>query len=225
MSSTAKRPRVLFVFYSYTGQTRAVVDAMTQVLRGRGCDVSEAVIEFTDPRYTERFAHFPLRHAYMDILGMLPAQVRRATGAIRIPDGARERGYDLVCVGSPTWWLTTSMPIRSFLKSDAADALLGGTRFAAFVSCRRYWRGNLESMRKLGSERGGAYVGGIHFAAAGGQVRSLLSLVSYLATGENRERYLGVSIPRAGMTPDYGQRAREFADGLADALDPSGSPG
>jgi hypothetical protein len=30
-----------------------------------------------------------------------------------------------------------------------------------------------------------------------GQVRSLLSLLSYFGKGENRERYLGVKIPRA----------------------------
>jgi hypothetical protein len=36
-----------------------------------------------------------------------------------------------VCVGSPTWWLKTSVPIRAFLKSDAAGVLLHRKRFAA----------------------------------------------------------------------------------------------
>jgi hypothetical protein len=83
------------------------------VLRGRGCDVRLAGIELTDSRWSERFTRFPLRHAYLDIVGMMPAQVRGATGEIRIPEEAKGGDYDLVVIGSPTWWLKTSVPIRS----------------------------------------------------------------------------------------------------------------
>jgi len=117
---TVTRPQVLLLYYTYTQQTLMVIEAMAGVLRERGCEVRQARIEFTDPRYADRFSRFPLRHALLDILGMLPAQLRRATGEIRIPEEAREGEYDLVCIGSPTWWLTTCMPIRSFMKSDAA---------------------------------------------------------------------------------------------------------
>jgi hypothetical protein len=94
------------------------------------------------------FSRFPLRHAYLDIFGMLPAELRRATGQIRIPDEAQEGNYDLVCIGSPTWWLTTCMPIRSFMKSETAGRLLDRKRFATFVVCRRYWRNNLKTVKK-----------------------------------------------------------------------------
>ena len=40
------RPRVLFVYYTYTQQTRKVVDAMAKAFRERGCDVHEAPIDF-----------------------------------------------------------------------------------------------------------------------------------------------------------------------------------
>ncbi|HKM69271.1 MAG TPA: hypothetical protein VJX94_04190 [Stellaceae bacterium] len=214
----ATRPRVLLVYYTYTQQTFRVVEAIAEVLRERGCEVRQARIEFTDPRYSDRFSPFPLRHAYLDIFGMLPAQLRRASGQIRVPDEAREGEYDLVCIGSPTWWLTTCMPVRSFMKSDLAGRLLDRKRFAAFVVCRRYWRNNLKTVRKLGTKQGGEYLDGIHFTFAGGQVRSLLSLLSYLGKGENRARYLGVTIPPAGLKPDYLGQARAFANELADRL-------
>jgi len=175
---TATKPRVLLVYYTYTQQSLKVADAMAEVFRERGCDVHQAAIELTDKRYAERFSRFPLRHAYLDIFGMLPAQLRGATGEIRIPDEAREAEYDLVCIGSPTWWLKTSVPIRSFLQSEEAGRLLDGKQFAAFVVCRRYWSINLRAVRKLGTRQGGEYVDGIHFSFAGGQVRSLLSLLS-----------------------------------------------
>ena len=138
---------------------------------------------------------FPLKHRYLDILRMLPAQLRRATGQIQIPPQAASGDYDLVVIGSPTWWLTTCMPIRSYLKSPEAARFLKGRSMAGFVVCRRYWKNNLHTVQKLAEQNGATCVGTTHFAYLGGQVRSLLSLISYLGTGENRERYFGDQDP------------------------------
>src|SRR3954470_854550 len=96
----AQKPRGLLVYYSYTQQSRKVAEAMAEELREHGCDVDQAAIEFTDQRFAERFTRFPLRHAYLDIFGMLPAQLRGATGEIRLPVQGTEGEYDLVCIGS-----------------------------------------------------------------------------------------------------------------------------
>jgi len=221
----ATGPRVLFVYFTYTQQSLKVAEAMADVMRERGCDVRLARIELTDSRWSERFTRFPLRHPYGDILGMMPAQVRGATGEIQIPEDARDGDYDLVVVGSPTWWIKTSVPIRSYLKSDAAGRILNKTHFAAFVVCRRYWGFNLRGVKKLGTERGGEYVDGIHFSFAGGQIPSLLSLISYFGKGENRERYLGVKIPPTNLQASYLEQAQAFAAGLADGLVSNGRGG
>jgi menaquinone-dependent protoporphyrinogen IX oxidase len=212
------KPQVLVVYYTYTQQSLAIAEAMADSFRARGCEVRLAGIEFTDKRYSERFTRFPLRHAYLDIFGMMPAQLRGATGEIRVPKEAQQGDYDLVCIGSPTWWLKTSVPIRSFLKSDAAARVLGGKRFAAYVVCRRYWSINLKAVKKLGTKQGGEWIDGTHFSFAGGQVRSLLALLSYFGKGENRERYLGIKIPPTNLKPGYGEQARAFASELADGL-------
>jgi hypothetical protein len=197
---------------------------MAQVLRERGCEVSQASIGFTDRRWAERFTRLPLRHAVLDVVGMLPAQMRGATGEIEIPDEAREGDYDLICIGSPTWFFRQSVPIRSFLESVEAARLLDGKRFTAFVVCRRYWRTNLKSVRKVGTRLGGEYVDGIHFKFAGGQIRSFMSLISYFGAGENRERYLGVKIPPSLLKPDFEEEAQAFANQLADGLTGAGEP-
>jgi len=213
------RPRVLFVYYSHTQQAQRVCDAMAEVLRGRGCDVSLAEIEFTDPRYLDTFSRFPFRHAVFDILPLLWPQLRRKTGQIRIPEEAQQGDYDLVCFGSPTWFFTTNMPLRSYLKSAEAGKVLAGKRFAAYVVCRRYWSINLKEVRKLGTAQGGAYADGTRFQFAGGQIRSLLSLISYFGQGEMRERYLGVKIPPTNLKPDFLGQAQVFANRLADGLE------
>ncbi len=214
-------PRALLVYYTHTQQAQRVCDAMAEVLRERGCDVSQAQIEFTDPRYLDKFSRFPFRHAVFDILPLLWPQLRRKTGQIRIPDTAREGDYDLVCLGSPTWFFTTNMPLRSYLKSDEAAKVLAGKPFAAYVVCRRYWSVNLKEVRKLGTAQGGEYVDGTRFTFAGGQIRSLLSLLSYFGKGEMRERSFGIKIPPTNLKPDFGDQAQEFANKLADSLEPS----
>jgi menaquinone-dependent protoporphyrinogen IX oxidase len=213
-----RRPRVLLLYYSYTGQSRKVLEAAGEVFRDRGCEVHQAEIEFTDRRFAQRFSRFPMRRVWPDMLSVLPAQIRRASGEIRIPDAVRDADYDLVCIGSPTWWRTASMPMRSFLISAEARNLLGGKPFAVFVVCRRYWRENLTAVRKLAEKRGGRYVDGVHFAYPGDQLRSMLSLTSYLGTGEYRDRYLGVSIPATNVQPEQLEHTRNFASSLVDRL-------
>jgi hypothetical protein len=214
----ATKPKVLFVYFTYTQQAAKVVEAMAEVFAQRGCEVIRAPIEFTDKRYNERFTRFPLKRLFIDLFGMLPAQLRRATGEFRVPDEATQGGYDLVVIGSPTWWLTTSMPVRSYLKSDSAAATLKDTRFTGFVVCRRYWGNNLKTVRKLGTKDGGRYLEGVHYKYQGGQVRSLLSLFGYLSTGENLPKYHGVSIPPTNLQPPQLKDAARFAGGLADQL-------
>lgn len=220
-------PQVLLLYYTYTGQSLKVLEAAGEVFRNRGCEVHKAQIEFTDPRYAERFSRFPMRSVWPDFLGMLPAQTRRATGDIRTPDEVRSGDYDLICIGSPTWWRTVNMPMRSFLKSHEARNVLDGKPFAVFVVCRRYWRENLKAVRKLAEKKGGRFVGSIHFEYPGGQLRSMLSLTSYLGSGEYRDRYLGMRIPTTNISAEQVEESRRFAAKLADRFfgKPAQTPG
>ena len=121
-----KPPRVLLLYYSYSGQSRKVLDAFAEVFGARGYEVSFAAIEFTDAEYSAPFSRFPLERVWPDMLSVLKAQSRGETGGIGIPEAVTDGEYDLICIGSPTWWKTVSMPMRTFLKSDEARKLLSG---------------------------------------------------------------------------------------------------
>jgi menaquinone-dependent protoporphyrinogen IX oxidase len=221
MTSTGrgeKPPRVLLLYYSYTGQSLKVLEAAGEVFAERGYEVHKAPLEFTDPRYAERFSRFPMRRVWPDMLSVLPAQRRGATGEIRTPDTVRDGDYDLICIGSPTWWQTVSMPMRSFLKSDEAQKLFSGTPFAVFVVCRQYWQENLTAVRELAEQQGGRYVDEVHFTYPGDPLRSMLSLTSYLGSGQYREKYLGVRIPSTNVQPEQLEQTRTFAGALADRV-------
>ena len=113
-SGQARKPSVLFVYFTYTNQTSKVLDVVAEELTARGCEVTKALPKFTDPRYDARFQTFPMPHPFREVLGMIPAELSRKPGKIGIPDAVTKKKYDLVVFGSPTWWLSTNVPIRSF---------------------------------------------------------------------------------------------------------------
>ena len=61
-----RKSSILFVYFTYTKQTLKVVEAMSEVLQRRGCDVHRAAIEFEDPRYAKRFETFPMLPALIE---------------------------------------------------------------------------------------------------------------------------------------------------------------
>ena len=215
----SRRPRVLLLYYSYTGQSQKVLEAAGEVFEGRGAEVVKAAIEFTDPRYSEPFSRFPMHRVWPEMLSVLKAQQRDDIGQIRVPDAVRDAGgYDLICIGSPTWWKNASMPLRSFLVSDDARRLLDGKPFAVFTVCRQFWLENLTAVRDLAGAAGGKFVDEIHFTYPGDSFRAMLSLTSYLGSGQYRDKYLGLRIPPTNVQPEQLEQARQFAAGLADRL-------
>src|SRR3954453_12354388 len=60
--------------------------------------------------------------------------------------------------------------------------------------------------------------GRVPLTVPGGQVRSMLSLISYLGSGECRDRYLGVKTAPTNVRDEQLDQARTFANGLADKV-------
>jgi len=214
MDDEAKKS-ALFAYFSYTNQTKKVLDVMAEEMQRNNYDVTFASIELTDPRYEKRFESFPLKKPYREMFGMIPAELRDRPVQIAIPDAVTDREYDLVVVGAPTWWLSTDVAMRTFMESNHAEKVLKDKPFATVICCRRYWKHNFKTLQRKGKARGGVFVDGIHFRYQGGQVHSLLSLLSYLGKGEYRDRYLGVKIPPTNIQDYHLKEARTFANRLA----------
>jgi len=217
--SAESKPTVLIVYHSYTKQTGRVAAALAKQLEARGCEVSKAMIELTDERYGSKlFSQFPVKHPVAQISTMLVAQLRHKTGEIRIPAEAQMGDYDLVLIASPTWWIQTSMPIRSYLESPAARVILDGKPFATVSVSRRYFGFNLRQQQRLAEQNGGRFADKAHFVSAGGQVKSMLSWLGYMSHGEPKQRSLGLKLPPPNLRSDFEEQASTFADGLLDRV-------
>ena len=213
MDST--KPRVLLLYYSYTHQTRRVAEAMGEVFQNRGCDVAFLPIDFVDDRYP---LNFPLRPFWPRILRFVPLQLFGGSAKIEYEESALGQEYDLICIGSPTWWFYPALPLATFLKSEAAAELLGERPFAVFTVCRKFWGANYRSVKKWAGKAGGKFVDSAAFVFQGNQVQSMFSFLSYLQSGENRERYLGCKIYPFGVTEEGIAKAKSFAETLTEQL-------
>ena len=214
--TVAAKPKVLIVYFTLTKQSGRIADAMEQALEARGCDVVKAGIEFTDERWLPKLSEFPMKHPFPNIASILFAQLRHKTGEIRVPPEAAGGDYDLVVLASPTWWFQTSMPIRSYLESPDAKAVLDGKPFACASISRRYYSINLRQQKKLGEKDGGRFIDKTHFVVAGGQVKSMLSWLGYMKHGEPQARVMGLKMPPPNLQPDFDTQARSFVDGVVD---------
>ena len=207
--------QVLILYYSFTNQTRRVGEGMAAAFRERGCDVALCEIELVDERYP---MNLPLRPFWRRMLKMIPVQLLGKTGQVRVDEQALAQNYDLICIGSPTWWFYPALPVGSMLKSESAPPLFDARRFAVFTVCRAFWGANLRSVKRLATKAGGRFVDSAAFVFQGNQVRSMLSFINYLQNGENRDRFWGYRIYPFGV-PDEGiERAKSFANRLADGL-------
>lgn len=209
------RRRVLLLYYSYTHQTRRVADAMAEVFQAADCEVDQLAIEFVDARYQ---LGFPLRPFWRRLLKFVLPQLCGGTGSIQYDEALLEKEYDLVCIGSPTWWFYPAMPITTFLKSDAAAQVLDGRPFAVFSVCRAFWGANYRTVKRLAKRAGGVFQDSAAFVFQGNQVKSMLSFMSYLQNGEDRERYMGCRIYAFGVTAEGIEKAKSFAGALVEQV-------
>lgn len=98
------RPKILVVFYSRSGNTRRIAQALAETLRS---DLEE----ITEPKSRTGFLGY-MRSA-MEALQKRPAAI-----AAKQRDVA---AYDLVIVGTPVWGSSLSSPVRAYLMATAAQ--------------------------------------------------------------------------------------------------------
>jgi flavodoxin len=93
------RAKVLLVFYSRSGHTRAIAQALGDCI---SCDVEE-IVDKTDRRGWRGYLRSGFEAAFHRSARLSPIRVDLAD-------------YDLVIVGSPVWNASVSGPVRTFFE-------------------------------------------------------------------------------------------------------------
>jgi len=125
--------------------------------------------------------------------------------------------FDLVILAYQVWFLSPSLPVTGFLKSDAAKKLLRDTPVVTVIACRNMWLMAQEQVKALLVARGARLVGNVALVDEAGTMGSFLATPLWVLTGNKGPR-LGGLIPRAGVKPEEIARSRRFGDRMREVL-------
>jgi hypothetical protein len=127
------------------------------------------------------------------------------------------RRFDLVILAYQVWFLSPSLPVTGFLKSDAARALLRDTPVVTVIACRDMWLMAQEQVKALLTACGARLVGNVALVDEAGTAGSFLATPLWVLTGNRGPRLFGL-IPRAGVKPEQIAASSRFGDRIKEVL-------
>ncbi len=189
--------RVVVYYYSFTDQCRLVAEHIRAAFPA-GYEVTLARIIPDDPNWQ---LAVPLKPFWRRFLGTIwPTRTQAVIPFHLQLDRELDGDADLVVVGGPTWWSSPSVPMNSFLHSDDARRRLAGKTIALFAGCRGVYKPNLARMTSLVAAVGGRVVASEFFTFTGTLVSTFLSFFSYVMSGLQRQRWLGLRVTPYGFS-------------------------
>jgi hypothetical protein len=202
--------RALVVFYSQTGQLKAIVDS---VLAPLGEDFELAIEELKPvPPYP-----FPWRG--MTFFQVFPESVQEIPCALGPFKFNPVQDYDLVILAYQVWYLSPSIPFTAFLQSAEAEKALKGKPVVTILGVRNMWVMAQERVKELVRGLGGTLVGNIVLVDPNPNLVSVLTIGRWLMKGEKKGRGLISGIfPPAGVPEQNIREAAKFGRVIQEAF-------
>ncbi|MDB2606322.1 dialkylresorcinol condensing enzyme DarA [Zobellia sp.] len=200
---------VLVVYYSQTGQLRTIIDSVLSPLEQETINITYHQIIPEEPY------EFPWKkERFFDVF---PESFLQVPTEINTPDAAvLSKKYDLVILGHQVWYLSPSIPLNSFLKSEAAKALLNNTPVITVIGVRNMWAMSQEKVKKLLIGLNAKLVGNI--ALVDHQVNhiSVITIVYWMLKGK-KDRMWGI-FPKPGVSDSTIASADKFGHPIKASL-------
>lgn len=200
--------RILVLYYSQTGQLTRAVQSMMAPLTGRA-DV-QIVWQNLEP-----VKPFPFPWSILRFFDTFPECVYLDPPPIRPVSFDPETRFDLVVLAYQVWFLSPSLPITAFLKSDAARALRN-TPVITFIACRNMWLSAQEKVKAMLQNLGARHVDNVVLTDQGPPWATFVTTPRWLLTGK-RNGFWGI-FPPAGVSEAEIAAAARFGRALGDSL-------
>lgn len=201
---------VLVIHYSQSGQLTEILDNMTLPFS------SDEEINVTYYKI-EMEKEFPFPWNKTAFFDAFPESFLQIPAAIKVPSNAiLEKKYDLIILGYQVWYLSPSIPVNSFLKSDFAKQLFQDTPVITVIGARNMWVKAQEKMKVLLSGLGANLVGNIALVDRNINHVSVVTIVHWMFSGD-KTKYLGI-FPKPGVSESEIQNASKFGNVIKQAL-------
>ena len=200
---------VLVVYYSQTGQ-------LSDILKNVMSEIQDDKVRITYHQIKPKKEYkFPWKaEDFYDAFPESFLQIPCALEEVR-PEILGKK-YDLVILGYTVWYLTPSIPINSFLKTDAAKEILSNTPVVTIIGARNMWIQAQEKVKKLLNQCNANLVGNIAMVDRNINHVSVLTIVHWMLGG-NKTRLLGI-FPKPGVSDKDIEESSKFGYPIKNCL-------
>jgi len=124
--------------------------------------------------------------------------------------------FDLILLNYQVWYLSPSIPINSFLKSDEAKILFNNTPVVTVSGSRNMWIMAQEKIKALLKQNNAQLKGNIALVDRVGNLISVITIVEWMFSGV-KKKYLGI-FPLPGVSEKDIQESSKFGNVILSSL-------
>jgi len=182
---------ILVIYYSQTGQLLDILKSITS-------EMADGEVRITYcPIVPEKPYPFPWKQE--EFYGAFPETFLQIPSPnTPISQEILSKKYDLIILGYTVWYLTPSIPINSFLKSEEGKKLLSNTPVITVSASRNMWIMAQEKIKTLLEENRANLVGNIALVDRNLNHISVITIVHWLMGGK-KTRMFGI-FPKPGVS-------------------------
>lgn len=207
---TQKKKRILVLYYSQTGQLTSAARSMMRPLEddaGLEFDITWENLQLEKP--------YPFPWPFLEFFNVFPESVHLIAPAMKSVSFAKDSRFDLIILAYQVWFLSPSLPITGFLKSEGA-AVLRDTPVITLIVCRNMWLNAQEKVKVLLKAAGARHIDNAVLVDQGPPLATFVTTPRWLLTGR-KNGFWGV-FPPAGVSGSDIADASRFGRAIVVAL-------
>lgn len=195
---------ILVTYYSQTGQLEEILKNLTKPFQNLE---EEIKITYYEIKPKKAFPFPWPKDVFFDTFPesylQIPVEIEKPSDEILNTD------FDLVIFGYQVWFLTPSIPIISFLKSEFAPKLLADKPIITVSGTRNMWMLSQEKLKVHFKNLQAKLVGNIALVDRHDNYTSVITILNWLQTGNKTSPK---PWPKAGVSDEEIQGAGKFGE-------------
>jgi hypothetical protein len=197
---------VLVIYYSQSGQLESIARNIAKpFLNSEDIKVTFHEIQLEKP--------FPFPWNKTTFFDAFPETFLQIPTALKpVPEEILNTKFDLVLLHYQVWYLSPSIPINSFLKSDEGKKILENTPVVTINGSRNMWIMAQEKIKVLLKEANTKLVGNVALVDRVGNLISVITIVKWMFSGV-KKKYLGF-FPLPGVSEKDIQESTKFGEAM-----------
>ncbi len=197
--------KVLVLFYSQSGQLKQTVDSFISPLQTS----NEISVDYQE---IEPVKAYPYPWPFYTFFDAFPEAVYLdgcPVKTLELDD------YDLIILGYTSWFLSPSIPVTGFLKSEQAKKLFKDKPVVTVIACRDMWVMAQEKMKELLKAVDAKLIDNVVLTDQGKSLFTFVTTPRWLFTGRKDAFWF---FPPAGVLQDEMKNTSRFGERLKSAL-------